>query len=60
MASVQAFNDPKEKTMYKNITKIALKGIALAMGVAVIVMGTLKTLDVGTGLAVLALANFQE
>lgn len=46
--------------MYKNITKIALKGIALAMGVAVIVMGTLKTLDVGTGLAVLALANFQE
>ena len=53
--------------MYKNITKIALKGIAMAMGVAVIVMGTLKTLDVNTGvsllgfgLTALALANFQE
>lgn len=53
--------------MYKNITKIALKGIALAMGVAVIVMSTLKTLDVnagvsmlGFGLTALALANFQE
>lgn len=53
--------------MYKKIIKIALKGIALAMGVAVIVLGTLKTLDInsglsmlGFGLAVLALANFQE
>lgn len=53
--------------MYKNISRIALKGIALAMGVAVIVMSTLKTLDVNTGismlglgLAALALANFQE
>jgi hypothetical protein len=53
--------------MYKNITKIALKGIALAMGVAVIVLGTLKTLDVNTGISMLgmgltalALANFQE
>lgn len=53
--------------MYKNITKIALKGIAMAMGVAVIVMSTLKTLDVNTGvsmlgigLTALALANFQE
>ena len=53
--------------MYKKITKIALKGIALAMGVAVIVMSTLKTLDInasvtmlGFGLAALALANFQE
>lgn len=53
--------------MYKNITKIALKGIALAMGVAVIVMSTLKTLDVnagvsmlGMGLAALVLANLQE
>lgn len=53
--------------MYKNITKIALKGIAMAMGVAVIVMGTLKTLDVSTGvsmlgmgLTTLALANLQE
>jgi hypothetical protein len=53
--------------MYKTITKIALKGIALAMGVAVIVMGTLKTLDINTGismlgfgLAALALTNFQE
>jgi hypothetical protein len=53
--------------MYKNITKIALKGIAIAMGVAVIVMSTLKTLDVGAGismlgigLSALALANLQE
>jgi hypothetical protein len=34
--------------MYKNITKIALKAIALAMGVAVLVLGSLKTLDVNT------------
>lgn len=53
--------------MYKNITKIALKGIAMAMGVAVIVMSTLKTLDINTGISILgmgltalALANFQE
>jgi hypothetical protein len=58
---------PEENTMIKNITKIALKGIAIAMGVAVIVLSTLKTLDVtagvsmlGLGLAALALANFQE
>lgn len=49
--------------MYKKIIKIALKGTALAMGVAVIV----KTLDInsgvsmlGLGLTALALANFQE
>ncbi len=53
--------------MFKKITKIALKGIAMAMGVAVIVMSTLKTLDInagvsmlGMGLTALALANFQE
>jgi hypothetical protein len=53
--------------MYKKITKIALKGIAFAMGVAVIVMSVLKTLDIdagvsmlGLGLAALALANLQE
>jgi hypothetical protein len=58
---------PKEKTMYKKISKIALKGIALAMGIAVIVMSTLKTLDVsdgvsmlGMGLAALALSNLQD
>jgi len=51
----------------KKIITIALKGIGLAMGVAVIVTSTLKTLDVnngvsmlGIGLAALALANFQE
>ena len=56
-----------EKIMYNNIVKIALKGIALAMGVAVIVMSTLKTLDVsagvsmlGMGLAALALASLQD
>lgn len=53
--------------MYKKIIKIALKGIALAMGVAVIVLSTLKSLSItdgismlGFGLAALALANFQE
>ena len=53
--------------MYKNITKIALKGIGVAMGVAVVVLSTLKTLDVNTGISMLgfgltalALANFQE
>lgn len=53
--------------MYKNISKIALKGIAMAMGVAVIVISTLKALDVNTGVsllgigsAALALANLQE
>jgi hypothetical protein len=53
--------------MYRNITRIALKGIAMAMGIAVIAMSTLKTLDIDTGismlgfgLAALALAHFQE
>ncbi len=53
--------------MAKNITKIALKGVAFAMGVAVIVMSTLKTLDVetgvsmlGMGLAALALVSLQD
>lgn len=53
--------------MNKNIVKIALKGIAFAMGIAVIVMSTLKALDVsagvsmlGMGLTALALANFQD
>lgn len=53
--------------MAKNITKSALKGIALAMGVAVIVMSTLKTLNIqsgvsmlGMGLAALALVSLQD
>ena len=53
--------------MYKHILKIALKGIALAMGVGVIVLSTLKTLNVnegvsmlGFGLALLALASLQQ
>lgn len=53
--------------MWTNITKIALKGIALAMGVAIIVLGSLKALDINTavsmlgfGLTALALANFQS
>jgi hypothetical protein len=44
-----------------------LKGIAMAMGIAVIVMSTLKTLDtdtgvsmLGFGLVALALVSFQE
>ena len=43
--------------MIKNITKVALKGIALAMGVAVIVMSTLKTLDVTTGFILFAVGG---
>ena len=53
--------------MHADILKIALRGIAMAMGIAVIVLSTLKTLDVNTGvsmlamgLTALALANFQE
>lgn len=53
--------------MVKQITKIALKGIAMAMGIAVIVMSTLGTLELGNGvamlglgLAALALASLQE
>lgn len=53
--------------MYKNISKIALKGVGLAMGIAVIVMSTLNTLDIGAGvsmlgigLAALALVSLQE
>jgi hypothetical protein len=56
-----------EKTMYKIITKIALKGMALAMGVAVVVLSTLKSLSItdgismlGFGLVLLVLASFQE
>lgn len=53
--------------MTRQITKIALKGIAIAMGIAVIVMSTLDTLELsngvamlGMGLAALALASLQE
>ena len=53
--------------MHADILKTALRGIAMAMGIAVIVLSTLKTLDVNTGvsmlgmgLTALALANFQE
>ena len=53
--------------MIKNIVETALKGVALAMGVAVIVLSILKTLDanagvsmLGMGLAALALASLQK
>ncbi|HNS01260.1 MAG TPA: hypothetical protein PKM78_02630 [Anaerolineae bacterium] len=53
--------------MVRNIVQITLKAVALAMGVAVIVMSTLKTLDVATGvsmlgmgLAALALVSLQD
>ncbi len=52
--------------MVKKMTKKVFKGIALAMGVIVIVMGTLKLLDVisavsmlGFGLTALSLASLQ-
>lgn len=41
--------------MYRNILEIALKGLALAMGVTVIVLGALKTLDMQSGIAMLGL-----
>jgi len=53
--------------MYKRISSIALKGIAIAMGVAVIMLNILGTLTTGTaismlsfGLTVLALAALQK
>jgi hypothetical protein len=41
--------------MNKNIFSIALKGIAVAMGVAVIVLNTLGTLATGTAITLLSL-----
>ena len=53
--------------MVKRITSIALKGIALAMGIAVIVLSTLNSLAIGSaiamlglGLAALALESLQK
>jgi len=53
--------------MVKRISSIALKGITLAMGVAVIVLNTLGVLDIksaipmlGLGLAALALESMQR
>ena len=53
--------------MSTNIAKIALKGTAMAIGIAVIVMSTLKTGDVDTGVSILGLgltasafSNFQD
>ncbi len=52
---------------YGRIVNLACKGVALAMGVAVIVLNILGTLTVssavgllGIGLAALALASLQE
>jgi len=53
--------------MIKNIVSIALKGIAVAMGVAVVVLNILGTLDMksaasmlGLGLAALGIAALQK
>lgn len=53
--------------MKNNIVSIALKGIAVAMGVAVIVVNTLGTMDannainmLGIGLAALAISALQN
>ena len=53
--------------MNKNIVSVALKGIAVAMGVAVIVMNILGTLSadngvnlLGIGLAALGLSALQK
>jgi hypothetical protein len=52
---------------YRRIATVAFKGIAVAMGVAVIVMNTLGTLTVSSaitllslGLAALAIASLQN
>lgn len=41
--------------MWNEITKVALKGVAVAMGVAVIVLSTLKTLDISAGVSMLGI-----
>ncbi len=53
--------------MYKKILSTTLKGIAVAMGVAVIVLNTLRTLTIetavpmlGFGLTALAIAALQN
>jgi hypothetical protein len=53
--------------MNKNIVSIALKGLALAMGVAVVVLNILGTLDMksaanmlGFGMVTLAIAALQD
>ncbi len=43
--------------MYRNIVKIALKGIGMARGVAVIVMSAFKTLDVNAGISMLGMGG---
>lgn len=67
LVSVEFLPTRKENVMYKNIVSIALKGIALAMGVAVIVLNILGSLTVENainlmsfGLTSLALAAFQK
>jgi hypothetical protein len=56
----------KENTIFSSVTKNALNGIALAMGIAVIAASVLQTLDIdagvsmpGMGSAALALASFR-
>jgi len=44
--------------MYKRITSIVLKGIALAMGIAVVVLNTLGSLNVGSALTMLGIGLF--
>jgi hypothetical protein len=58
---------PKEKTMKKNLLKTIFSGIAVAMGVASIVMNILGVLSTGTainllslGLTALAIAALQK
>lgn len=53
--------------MYKNLLDTIFKGIALAMGVAVVVLNTLGSLNttsaftfLGIGLALLALVEMQK
>ena len=44
--------------MYARILSIALKGVALAMGIAVVVLNSLGTLAISSALTILGLGLF--
>jgi hypothetical protein len=65
--SLLQIKNQKENDMNKNIVSIALKGVAVAMGVAVIMLNALGTLAVETavtllsiGLTALAIESLQK
>ncbi len=57
----------KKKTDLKKIANLTLKGVALAMGIAVIVLGKLGTIDlhssmtmIAVGLTTLTISLFED